>query len=105
MLRFGTVGSGWIADEYIQGAKDSGLWELTAVYSRTQQRAQEYACLLYTSIHLEDDRVLFKAKAADNTLLERWAFEESAQFFKEVFGLSPEPVSYTHLSGLSGKGR
>ena len=43
MLRFGTVGSGWIADEYIQGAKDSGLWELTAVYSRTQQRAQEYA--------------------------------------------------------------
>ncbi len=30
MLRFGTVGSGWIADEYIQGAKDSGLWELTA---------------------------------------------------------------------------
>lgn len=43
MLRFGTVGSGWIADEYIQGAKDSGLWELTAVYSRTHQRAQEYA--------------------------------------------------------------
>ena len=43
MLRFGTVGSGWIADEYIQGAKDSGLWELTAVYSRTQQRVQEYA--------------------------------------------------------------
>ena len=41
-------------------------------------------------IRLEDDRVLFKAKAADNTLLERWAFEESAQFFKEVFGLSPE---------------
>ena len=41
-------------------------------------------------IHLEDDQVLFKAKAADNTLLERWAFEESAQFFKEVFGLSPE---------------
>lgn len=41
-------------------------------------------------IHLEDDQVIFKAKAADNTLLERWAFEDSAQFFKEVFGLSPE---------------
>lgn len=41
-------------------------------------------------IHLEDDQVLFKAKAAENTLLERWAFQDSAQFFKEVFGLSPE---------------
>ena len=40
MLRFGTIGSGWIVDEYIHGAKDSGLWELTAVYSRTAERAQ-----------------------------------------------------------------
>lgn len=43
MLRFGTVGSGWITDEYIHGAKDSGLWELSAVYSRTPERAAEYA--------------------------------------------------------------
>ena len=41
-------------------------------------------------IQLEDDQVLFKAKASENTLLERWAFAESAQYFKEVFGLSPE---------------
>ena len=40
MLRFGTIGSGWICDEYIHGAKDSGLWELTAVYSRTRERAE-----------------------------------------------------------------
>ena len=43
MLQFGTIGSGWICDEYIHGAKDSGLWELTAVYSRTRERAEEYA--------------------------------------------------------------
>ena len=41
-------------------------------------------------ITLEDDQVIFKAKASENTLLERWAFAESAQYFKEVFGLSPE---------------
>ncbi len=41
-------------------------------------------------IAVEDDRVLFKAAAAGDTLLEQWAFEESAQFFKDVFGLSPE---------------
>lgn len=43
MLKFGTIGSGWITDEYIHGAKDSGLWELTAVYSREESRAKEYA--------------------------------------------------------------
>lgn len=41
-------------------------------------------------VSVEDDRVLFKATASADTLLERWAFEESSQFFKDVFGLSPE---------------
>ena len=27
MLKFATIGSGWITDEYIHGAKDSGLWD------------------------------------------------------------------------------
>ena len=43
MLNFATIGSGWITDEYIAGAKDSGLWNLTAVYSRTYDRGVEYA--------------------------------------------------------------
>lgn len=43
MLNFGIIGSGWITDEYIRGAKDTGLWQLTAVYSRSEARAREYA--------------------------------------------------------------
>ncbi len=43
MLRFGTIGTGWITDEYIRGAKDSGLWQLAAVYSRDLARARAYA--------------------------------------------------------------
>ncbi len=43
MLNFGVVGSGWITDEYIHGAKDSGLWQLSAVYSRTKERGDDYA--------------------------------------------------------------
>ena len=39
---------------------------------------------------LEGDRVIFKATAAGDTLLENWAFGESAQLFKNVFGLLPE---------------
>ena len=38
MLRFGTVGTSWITDSYIEGALDSGLWTLAAVYSRTREK-------------------------------------------------------------------
>ena len=43
MLNFGTVGSGWICEEYIRGAKSTGHWRLTAVYSRDKARAEEFA--------------------------------------------------------------
>ncbi len=43
MLNFGTVGSGWICEEYIRGAKSTGLWRLSAVYSRDKARAEEFA--------------------------------------------------------------
>ena len=39
MLRFGTIGTGWIANSYVDGALDSGLWQLTAVYSRKRERS------------------------------------------------------------------
>lgn len=42
MLRFGVIGTGWISDAYIEGALDSGLWELTAVYSRSIDRGLEF---------------------------------------------------------------
>lgn len=42
MLRFGTIGTSWITDSYIEGALDSGLWTLTAVYSRTLEKGREF---------------------------------------------------------------
>ncbi len=41
-------------------------------------------------ITVDGDRVLFRAQARENTLLERWAFGEAAPFFETAFGLSPE---------------
>jgi len=41
-------------------------------------------------ISMEEDRVLFKAAVSSDIMLEQWAFSESAQFFKDVFGISPE---------------
>ena len=42
-LRLGVIGSGWIANEMIHGAVSTGCFTVTAVYSRTLQRAQEFA--------------------------------------------------------------
>ena len=43
ILNFGVVGTSWITDAYIQGALLTDKWNLRAVYSRTMERAIDYA--------------------------------------------------------------
>lgn len=43
MIRFGIVGTGWISDQFIQAARLTGDFILSAVYSRTRDRAEEFA--------------------------------------------------------------
>lgn len=42
-IRFGIIGSNFIVDKVIEGARLDPRFELTAIYSRTQQRADEFA--------------------------------------------------------------
>lgn len=56
-IRFGVVGSGRIVDQMIGGAKLYDYLKLTAVYSRTEERAKEYAArhgAKYTFTSLEE---------------------------------------------------
>ncbi len=56
-IRYGVIGSSSIADMMIAGAKHYDFLELTAVYSRTEQRAAEYAQkhgAVYTFTSLEE---------------------------------------------------
>lgn len=46
--------------------------------------------LKISKIRITKDKLEIKADSTDSALLEKWAFEECAGFFKEVFGLSPE---------------
>lgn len=46
--------------------------------------------LKISKIKITNDKLEIKADTADSALLEKWAFDECAGFFKEVFGLSPE---------------
>ncbi|GIP33320.1 Gfo/Idh/MocA family protein [Paenibacillus sp. J2TS4] len=43
MIRFAVIGTNWITDSFIQAARETGQVELTAVYSRTEARAKEFA--------------------------------------------------------------
>ncbi|RKP46699.1 gfo/Idh/MocA family oxidoreductase [Cohnella endophytica] len=42
MVRFGIIGTNWITDRFVQAAGETGEFELTAVYSRTEQRGNEF---------------------------------------------------------------
>jgi exopolyphosphatase/guanosine-5'-triphosphate,3'-diphosphate pyrophosphatase len=40
-------------------------------------------------VKLENDKLLIMAQSSSNVYLERWAFDQCALFFKEVFGYNP----------------
>lgn len=71
--------------ERLEATKLGAIFRMANALDKSHRRK-----LRNLKISLDEDRVLFKAEAQENTLLERWAFEDSAQFFKDVFGLSPE---------------
>lgn len=55
MIRFGIIGTNWITDSFIKAASELQDFKLSAVYSRTQDRAIEFASkygveLTYTSL-------------------------------------------------------
>ncbi|MDQ0243611.1 putative dehydrogenase [Bacillus fengqiuensis] len=43
MIRFGIIGTNWITERFIQAANEIEDFALTAVYSRTEERAKEFA--------------------------------------------------------------
>ena len=42
-IRFGVVGSNFITDWVLAGAKEDERFELSAIYSRTRERGEEFA--------------------------------------------------------------
>ncbi|MFC5530924.1 Gfo/Idh/MocA family protein [Cohnella yongneupensis] len=43
MIRFGIIGTNWITERFIEAARESDRFALTAVYSRTEAKAREFA--------------------------------------------------------------
>jgi len=43
MIKFGVIGTNWITDKFLEAAKELEDFYLTAVYSRTEEKAREFA--------------------------------------------------------------
>jgi predicted dehydrogenase len=43
MVRFGIIGTNWITERFLEAARTHEQFEITAVYSRTEERAREFA--------------------------------------------------------------
>lgn len=43
MIRFGVIGTNWITGEFIKGARLNEDFKLNAIYSRTEEKAKEFA--------------------------------------------------------------
>jgi predicted dehydrogenase len=42
-ITFGTIGTGWITEAFIKAASKNQLWQLSAVFSRSQEQAEAFA--------------------------------------------------------------
>ncbi len=42
-MNLGTIGTGWIVSKFINAAKETNLLQLSAVYSRTEEKAKQFA--------------------------------------------------------------
>ena len=54
MIRFGVIGTSWITEEFIKCAQLTGRCRLTGVYSRSLERAEEFAAK-YSAPHVFTD--------------------------------------------------
>ena len=65
MIRFGVVGTNWITERFIEAAKQTEHFQLTAVYSRTEDRAKQFACKFGVERIFTDLKEMARSKEID----------------------------------------
>lgn len=65
MIRFGVVGTNWITESFIDAASKIEDFQLTAVYSRTEERAKEFAGKYNVSMIFTDIESMAKSNKID----------------------------------------
>ncbi len=99
-LKFATIGTSHIAELYVKGALDTGLWELAAVYSRNYETgkafADKFGCeTVFTSLEkmAESDEINAVYIASPN----KFHFEQSKLFLENNKHVICEKPLCSHL--------
>ncbi|MFC4320430.1 Gfo/Idh/MocA family protein [Litchfieldia salsa] len=65
MIRFGVIGTNWITESFINAASEIQDFELAAVYSRTKERAEEFASKFRVSTIFTDLEEMAQSESID----------------------------------------
>jgi scyllo-inositol 2-dehydrogenase (NADP+) len=65
MIRFGVIGTNWITERFIKAASEVEGFVLTAVYSRTEERAKEFAAKFNVQTIFTDVESMAKSEEID----------------------------------------
>ncbi|MBF2515496.1 Gfo/Idh/MocA family oxidoreductase [Listeria marthii] len=82
-MKLGIMGTNWITDSFIEGAVNSGEWNLTAVYSRTEEKARAFGEKYGELTYFTDIEEMGKSDACD-----------------AVYIASPNALHYKHAVSL-----
>ncbi|EKZ4609011.1 Gfo/Idh/MocA family oxidoreductase [Listeria monocytogenes] len=82
-MKLGIMGTNWITDSFIEGAINSGEWNLTAVYSRTEEKARAIGEKYGELTYFTDIEEMGKSDALD-----------------AVYIASPNALHYQHAVSL-----
>ncbi|EGK2618284.1 Gfo/Idh/MocA family oxidoreductase [Listeria monocytogenes] len=82
-MKLGIMGTNWITDSFIEGAINSGEWNLTAVYSRTEEKARAFGEKYGDLTYFTDIEEMGKSDALD-----------------AVYIASPNALHYQHVVSL-----
>ncbi|HAC2704235.1 TPA_asm: gfo/Idh/MocA family oxidoreductase [Listeria monocytogenes] len=82
-MKLGIMGTNWIMDSFIEGAINSGEWNLTAVYSRTEEKARAFGEKYGDLTYFTDIEEMGKSDALD-----------------AVYIASPNALHYQHAVSL-----
>ena len=105
-IRFASIGTGWIAGEFLKGAREVEGLEYTACYSRSQEKGEGFAKQwgaqkVYTDLEaMAEDKEIDAVYIASPNALHYSQSKLFLQHGKHVICEKPitvEPVSYTHL--------
>jgi scyllo-inositol 2-dehydrogenase (NADP+) len=65
MIRFGIIGTNWITEDFIKAASEIEDFKLNAVYSRTEERAKEFATKFNVKTTFTDLESMAKSEEID----------------------------------------